>query len=354
MPNIIRIVARLTAQRPSPKDPSIQWNRATRFPNGTTLRKPQISRSTAIAGGKEAFHPSVLSREKQSTARSTQYGGKVRSPIVAGRTWPLRVTIFASCSFMLSLRRMRTALALVAGILLVTRGADANDANRSHTWVVAGMGIEATEWRVTTHGTERGLMAALHTAGVTSGNWSSANGMQIFSIGGGEGGIQVEYLNRFAYGLRFWRIGQGALVLRGGLAFDIIGTPHGGNFELGPLFDVGYQIVAQSGFFDVSLQTVIPIIPAILSENSSHYAAEWFSSGPHLSAGFGHVYLDGYVARTMYDGEMRTEAHIDTCGGSGIILCSRLQNFRYDDARKPVTLLGLFVGFGGVGPGRTN
>jgi hypothetical protein len=215
------------------------------------------------------------------------------------------------------------------------------------------MGAEATEWRVATHDTERGLMAALHTAGVTSGDWSSANGMQLFSIGGGEGGIQVEYLNRFAYGVRFWRIGQGALVLRGGLAFDIIGTPHGGNFELGPLFDLGYQIITQSGFLDVSLQTVIPIIPAVLSENSSHHAEEWFSSGPHLSAGFGNVYFDGYVARTMYDGELRTEAHIDTCGGSGIILCSRLQNFRYDDSHKPVTLLGLFIGFGGVGPGRT-
>src|SRR5664280_2038308 len=30
MPNIIRIVARLAAKRPGPKDPSLQWNRATR------------------------------------------------------------------------------------------------------------------------------------------------------------------------------------------------------------------------------------------------------------------------------------------------------------------------------------
>ncbi len=253
---------------------------------------------------------------------------------------------------MLTSERMRIALTLIAGILLTTRGANATDANESHTWVVAGMGVEATEWRVTNHGIERGLMAALHTAGVTSGNWTSASGMQLFSIGGGEGGIQVEYLNRFAFGLRFLQIGQGGLVLRGGLAFDIIGTPHGGNFELGPLFDLGYQIVTQSGFLDVSVQTVIPIIPAVLSENSSHHVAEWFSSGPHLSMGFASIYFDGYVARTMYDGEMRTEAHIDTCGGTGIILCSRLQNFRYDDSHKPVTLLGLFVGFGGVGPGR--
>ncbi len=247
---------------------------------------------------------------------------------------------------------MRTALTLIAAIVLTARVADADESNDTHTWVVAGMGVEATEWRVTTHGTERGIMAALHTAGVMAGNWTSANGTQLFSIGGGEGGIQVEYLNRFAYGIRFWRIGPGSLVLRGGLAFDILGTPHGGNFELGPLFDFGYQAVMRSGFLDVGMQTVIPVIPAVFSRNSSHHTAEWFSSGPHLGAGFGNVYFDSTVARTMYDGELRTEVHIDICGGTGVVLCSRLQNFRYDDSHKPVTLLGLFVGFGEVGPGR--
>src|ERR1700690_655316 len=247
---------------------------------------------------------------------------------------------------------MRTALTLLAAILLTARVVAADESNNTHTWVVAGMGVEATEWRVTTHGIEQGMMAALHTAGVMSSNWTSANGMQLFSIGGGEGGIQVEYFNRFAYGIRFWRIGQGAMVLRGGLAFDILGTPHGGNFELGPLFDFGYQTVTRSSFFDIGVQTIIPVIPAVFSKNSSQHVAEWFSSGPHLGLGFGNVYFDGTLARTMYDGEMRTEAHLEICGGVGVILCSRLQNFRYDDSHKPVTLLGLFLGFGGVGPGR--
>ena len=50
---------------------------------------------------------------------------------------------------------MRTALTLIAAIVLTARVADADESNDTHTWVVAGMGVEATEWRVTTHGTER-------------------------------------------------------------------------------------------------------------------------------------------------------------------------------------------------------
>ena len=250
---------------------------------------------------------------------------------------------------MVSFACVRIDVGLFLGLIAVATASYANEANPSQGWGMGAIGIQATDWRVTTHGTEDGAMATLLTSGVVANRWTSGIGSQLFAIGGGEGGFQAEYLNRFAYGFRFWRFGPAAFVLRGGFDFDIISTPHGGNFELGPLLDLGYQSITRSGYFDVSMQAVIPIIPAVFSDESSKHAAEWFSAGPHLSAGFDALNVDGYVARTMYDGELRTEFHVTLCGTSKVVLCTRLHNFRYDDSHKPATLLALFIGFGGSG-----
>jgi hypothetical protein len=248
---------------------------------------------------------------------------------------------------------MRFDVGFCVGTLAVALTATANDATPAQGWGMGAIGMQATDWRVTTHGTETGAMVALFTSGVFARTWASGIGSQLFAIGAGEGGFQAEYLNRFAYGVRFWRFGPAALVLRGGLEFDILSTPHGGNFELGPMLDLGYQSVTHSGYFDLSMQTVIPIIPALFSENSSRHAAEWFSVGPHMSAGGEVLLVDGSVARTMYDGELRTEFNLAVCGATNMVLCARLHNFRYDDSRKPVTMLALFVGIGGAGPSKS-
>jgi hypothetical protein len=245
---------------------------------------------------------------------------------------------------------MRIAICLLACVLLQPSVAIADGTDTARGWGMGAIGLQATELRYTDHGVERGLMAAYKVAGVSASTWSSMLGTQLFSMGGGEGGVQVEYLTHFAYGLRFWRFGQGALVLRAGLALDAVGLPHGGSLDLGPLFDLGYQTVTQSGFLDVSVQTVVPVIPAAFWDNSSHHAGEWFASGPRLTAGLGSVFFDGSVSRTMYDGRLRTEFHADLCGATSLVLCARLHDYRYDDAHKPVTFLGLLVGFGGAGP----
>lgn len=214
------------------------------------------------------------------------------------------------------------------------------------------LGLQATEWRVAEHGTERGLMLSMGTAAVASTSRSSTKVSQFLALGGGEGGFQAEYLSRFVYGLRFLELGPTALVLRGGLDLDAIGTPHGGTYQLGPVMDLGVQHVSQSGFFDLSLQSVVTVLPALFSDGSSKRPGEWFSTGPHLAAGFRSVFLQGSVVRTERHGELRTEFHFDLCGGGNITLCARLHNYRYDDAHKPTTLLGLVVGFGSISPQR--
>ncbi len=247
---------------------------------------------------------------------------------------------------------MRLAIYSFVGILTQVRSASAEGADAARTWSVGAIGLQATEWRIETRGIDQGATALFHAAGVAATDWSSTYGTSTMSLGGGEGGVQAEYIQRFAYGLRFWRFGQGALVLRGGLVVDAIGKTHFGTVDLGPLVELGYQTVTTSGFVDVGMQTVIPVIPAVLFENSSRHAAEWFNSGPHVGAGFRPVYFDGYAPRTMYDGHLRTEFHLDLCGAAELMFCVRLHDFRYDDAHKPVTFLGLLVGFGGTGPGK--
>ena len=231
-----------------------------------------------------------------------------------------------------------------------SRAAHAVEADLTRNWHGGGLGLEETEWRVTPNGIEHGAMASVLDADVTATDSSSQNTAQFLSIGGGEGGFQIEYRLRGAYGINVLSFGRSALVLRGGLDLELMGMPHYGSFQFGPLLDFGYQTITQSGFLDVSVQAVIPIFPAVYSEHSSQKAAEWVSLGPHLSAGLKTLYFDGNVARTMYEGELRTEFHMNLCGATGFILCARLHNYRYDDAKKPVTFLGFLVGIGDFGP----
>jgi hypothetical protein len=225
-----------------------------------------------------------------------------------------------------------------------TWASDAVEAPRG--WAIATLGVQATEWRVANHDTERGLMLTMGTAAVASTQASSTKVSQFLALGGGEGGFQGEYLSRFVYGLRFLRSGPTALVLRGGLDVDGIGTPHGGTYQVGPVLDLGFQHLSHAGFFDLSLQSVVTVFPAAFSTDSSKHPGEWFSSGPHLAAGFRSVFFQGSVVRTERHGEFRTEFHMDLCGASKITLCARLHNYRYDDAHPPSTLLGLVVGLG--------
>ena len=249
--------------------------------------------------------------------------------------------------------RFATRLGLLLGTLTLTLPALANEGpDTAQGWGTWTLGLQATEWRVATHGTERGLMLALHTAGVQAGPWLSAKSSQLLAIGGGEGGFQAEYLSRWATGVRFLRFGPSALVLRGGLDFDIVATPHGGDYELGPLLDLGFQHVSRAGFFDLSVQSVVTFLPAAFEDNSGKRPSEWFSTGPHLAAGFRSVYFNGNIGRTERDGQFRTEFHMDLCGDAKVTLCARLHNYRYDDAHKPVTLIALLIGFGGSGPSR--
>jgi len=61
------------------------------------------------------------------------------------------------------------------------------------------------------------------------------------------------------------------------------------------------------------------------------------------------VYAEGSIARTEYNAELRTEFHFDICATAGVVICARLHNYRFDDAKRPVTLLGLMLGFGSAG-----
>jgi len=246
--------------------------------------------------------------------------------------------------------RLAVISILLLGTLTLTVSVGAEErSNISESWGIGTLGLQATEWRVTTHGTERGLMLAMRTASVAETPWSSGKGSQFLALGGGEGGFQAEYLNRFAYGFRFLRFGPSAFVMRGGFNFDIIGTPHGATYQLGPLLDLGFQHVSEVGFFDLSLQSVVTLLPAVFSNDSSKHPGEWFSTGPHLAAGFRSVYFEGNIARTERNGDLRTEFHIDLCGSSKITLCARLHSFHYDDAHKPTTMIGLMIGIGDSG-----
>ncbi len=231
-----------------------------------------------------------------------------------------------------------------------SRAAHAGEADLTRNWHGGGLGLEETEWRVTPHGIEHGAMASVLEADVTATDSSSQDTTQFLSIGGGEGGFQIEYHLRGAYGINVLRLGRSALVIRGGLDLELMGMPHYGSFQFGPLFDFGYQTMTRSGFFDASIQTVIPVFPAVYSEHSSQKAAEWISLGPHLSGGLRTLYFEGNMARTMYEGELRTEFHMNLCGATGFILCARLHDFRYDDAKNPVTFVGFLVGIGDFGP----
>jgi hypothetical protein len=290
------------------------------------------------------LNPTVTAASLHSQTTRSSASGKSES---AGDS---RTLAALPAQIVVASAHMRIALGLITAIMAQAATAAAIEADAPRTWGIGALGVQATEWRVTTHGIESGAMATLYTAGASATRLASGIGAQSFAIGGGEGGFQAEYLNRFAYGVRFWRFDDAAFVLRGGFNFDILSTPHGGNFELGPLVDVGYQSVSASGYLDVSLQTVIPIIPAAFSDNGNHKTEQWFSVGPHVGLGQAPFYVDGNVSRTAYEGELRTEFHLAVCGVAGPLLCARLRNFRYDDGKKPVTLLGLFVGFGDAGP----
>lgn len=210
---------------------------------------------------------------------------------------------------MLVSENVRTVVGLFVAFTMQSyaHAAPAQEANLRRSWNMGALGLQATEWRVTDHGIERGAMATLEFGGVATTKWTSVNARQVLSLGGGEGGFQSEYVNRFAAGVRFLRFGQGAVVLRGGLDLELIITPHGSAGQLGPLFDLGYQTVTQSGFLDAGLQTVVTVLPAAFTHDSSHHAAEWFKSGPHLSAGARSLFFDGTVSRSMQRGELFTE-----------------------------------------------
>ena len=225
-------------------------------------------------------------------------------------------------------------------------------AKTSRGWGMGTLGLQATEWRVSTRGIERGLMATYGVAGVTAGSWWTLSGSQFLSLGGGEGGFQAEYLTRAALGVRFLRSSHSAFVLRGGATLDAISTPHGGTLQLGPLVDFGYQILSDDGLLDIGVQTVVPVFPALFWHDSSHHPGEWFNTGPRVTAAFRSVFAQGAISRTDHDRELRTEFHLDLCGSSVLLFCTRLHNYRYDDDRKPVTLIALVIGFGGIGPSR--
>jgi len=245
---------------------------------------------------------------------------------------------------------MRIALAVVLGVFAYSLRVAAEPSAPAQSFGVGAIGLQATEWRVTTHGIERGLMLGYGVSAVTSGSWWTMRGSQFLALGGGEGGFQAEYITRAAYGFRFLRSSHSAFVLRGGATIDAIGTPHGGaTLQLGPLFDLGYQVLTRDGLLDFGVQTVIPVIPAVFWDNSSHHPGEWFSTGPRITAAFRSVYAEGSIARTERDAQLRTEFHFDLCASAGLVICARLHNFRFDDAKRPVTLMGLMVGFGSAG-----
>lgn len=45
---------------------------------------------------------------------------------------------------------------------------------------------------------------------------------------------------------------------------------------------------------------------------------------------------------------------MNLCGSSRVIVCAQLADYRFDDAKKPVTLLGLLLGWGGMGSANQN
>lgn len=225
---------------------------------------------------------------------------------------------------------------------------NARPASPSEASGMMAFGGQLTAWRVGQHGTELGVMATVKvvTAGTT--RLLSQYATQSLSLGGGEGGFQAEYDNRFAYGFRVVRGSWGSLVARLGVDIELVATPHGATGALGPLADVGYQYVSKSSYLDLGWRAIVPVMPAIFVDSEQHHTWQWFSTGPHLGARLGPFIFDGYVARTMDGQDMRTELYADLCGVTSVVLCTQIREYRYDALSDHVTLLGLFIGVGDI------
>lgn len=258
---------------------------------------------------------------------------------------------------------LRSAFLLIVGTLACTTNAWAQDsistvgtfpvARPTSPPEVSGMmafGGQLTAWRVGQHGTELGVMATMKVVSAGTTRLLSQYATQSLSLGGGEGGFQATYDNRATYGFRVVRGDWGSLVARLGADVDLVLTPHGATGALGPLADVGYQYMSKSGYLDLGWQAIVPVMPAIFVDRGQRHTWQWVSTGPHLGARLGPFVFDGYVARTMEAQNMRTEFSADLCGVTSVILCTQVREYRYDALSDHVTLLGLFVGVGDMGP----
>jgi len=212
------------------------------------------------------------------------------------------------------------------------------------------LGGQLTAWRVGEHGTELGAMAAVRTltAGF-AGRRLSHYSTQSLALGGGEGGFQAEYDNRFSYGWRVVRTGWGSVVARLGADIEFVATAHGSTGALGPLVDVGYQSVSDSAHFDLGWRGVVTVLPAVFARSGERHTWQWFSTGPRVGTRLGPVFLDAYVARTMEGRDMRTEFYADLCAVTSIALCTRVHEYRYDALPEHATLVTFFVGLGTTG-----